>query len=222
MAKIPTLTTNSLPAMEKLKSHFSALVSKYSNDQVLAEKLWHEIASAYAQKDRHYHTLSHLQNLYNQLIEINHLIEDFNVVMFSLYYHDIVYSATAKDNEEKSAEMSIQRMRSIGVPENKIEKCSDQILATKSHLVSKDEDTNLFTDADLSILGMKWEDYETYFRQVRKEYSIYPDLLYKPGRRKVLKHFLEMERIFKTDHFYQKFELQARMNLEKELQILSA
>lgn len=208
--------------MEKLKSQFSALVSKYSADQALAEILWNEIVSAYGQKGRHYHTLLHLQNMYNQLIEIEYLIEDFDTVLFSLYYHDIVYSATAKDNEEKSAEMAIQRMRSIGVPENEIEKCSDQILATKSHMVSKNKDTNLFTDADLSILGMKWEDYEIYFRQVRKEYAIYPDLLYKPGRRKVLKHFLGMERIFKTDHFYQKLESQARINLEKELQILSA
>jgi predicted metal-dependent HD superfamily phosphohydrolase len=42
---------------------------------------------------------------------------------------------------------------------------------------------------------------------------MYPDFLYKPGRRKVLTHFLEMERIFKSDHFYQKYEEQARKNL---------
>lgn len=53
--------------------------------------------------------------------------------------------------------------------------------------------------------------------QVRKEYSIYPDLLYKPGRKKVLQHFLQMERIFKTQVFYDKYETQSRRNLEKEL-----
>jgi predicted metal-dependent HD superfamily phosphohydrolase len=52
---------------------------------------------------------------------------------------------------------------------------------------------------------------------VRKEYLIYPDLIYNPGRKKVLHHFLAMDRIFKTDFFYNKFEQQARQNLRKEI-----
>jgi predicted metal-dependent HD superfamily phosphohydrolase len=46
---------------------------------------------------------------------------------------------------------------------------------------------------------------------------MYPDFLYRPGRRKVLQHFLDMERIFKTEEFASKFEKQARVNLGWEL-----
>jgi predicted metal-dependent HD superfamily phosphohydrolase len=52
---------------------------------------------------------------------------------------------------------------------------------------------------------------------VRREYSIYPDLLYKPGRKKVLQHFLNMEHIFKTIHFYTLYEQNARNNLNREI-----
>lgn len=55
-----------------------------------------------------------------------------------------------------------------------------------------------------------------YTKQIRKEYSIYPDFLYKPGRKKVLEHFLQLENIFKTDYFKTKYEVQARKNIESE------
>jgi len=62
--------------------------------------------------------------------------------------------------------------------------------------------------------------YENYTHQLRKEYAVYPDLLYNEGRKKVLMHFLEMNRIFKTDEFYNQFEKQARENLKRELKEL--
>ena len=80
-----------------------------------------------------------------------------------------------------------------------------------------DTDTNLFTDADLAILGTDWNSYKKYYQQIRKEYSIYPDMIYNPGRKKVLHHFLHMERIYKTVWFYNRYEQQAIINLEKEL-----
>jgi predicted metal-dependent HD superfamily phosphohydrolase len=39
-------------------------------------------------------------------------------------------------------------------------------------------------DADLSILGKDLDTYLAYTKMIRKEYSIYPDFLYKPGRKK--------------------------------------
>jgi predicted metal-dependent HD superfamily phosphohydrolase len=67
-------------------------------------------------------------------------------------------------------------------------------------------------------LGQPWGEYTQYAKNVRKEYAIYPDLLYNPGRRKVLNHFLSMERIFKTSHFFEKFEATARLNMSKEME----
>jgi predicted metal-dependent HD superfamily phosphohydrolase len=86
----------------------------------------------------------------------------------------------------------------------------------KKHAISNNADTNLFTDADLSVLGESRDQYEKYCFQVRREYAIYPDIVYKPGRKKVISHFLQMERIFKTTAFSDRYEKQARENLHWE------
>lgn len=204
-----------------LKKTFYSLLKNYADNEILITELWDEIETHYSSKKRHYHSLTHLENLLVQLLEVKDKINQWETVVFSLYYHDIIYNARKSDNEEKSAELAKERLSHLGVSNEIIDQCVHQIIATKSHTQSENSDTNYFTDADLSILGQDWATYSTYFQNVRKEYSIYPDLVYKPGRKKVLKHFLEMDRIFKTDYFYDMLEIQAKENLRKELELLS-
>ena len=155
-----------------------------------------------------------------ELENVKDEISDFDVLLFSVFYHDIVYKTTSKDNEEKSAEITKKRLEKINIPNERIIKIYNQILATKSHEKSDNSDTNFLLDADLAILGKDWKVYENYIHQIRKEYSIYPDFLYKPGRKKVLTHFLEFEEIFKTDYFKEKYEKMARENIQKEISML--
>lgn len=203
-----------------IKETFIELLTNYTDNERLTNELWTEIEKHYSDKKRHYHTLQHLESLLTQLTEVKDKIQDWDVILFTLYYHDIIYNATKSDNEEKSSKLAEKRLKQISVSNDKIDFCKRQILATKSHLKSTDSDTNYFTDADLSILGQNWETYSLYYKNVRKEYSIYPDLVYNPGRKKVLKHFLSMNRIYKTDFFFCKFETQAKRNLTNELNLL--
>jgi len=203
-----------------LKEIFIELASKYTGNQSLINNLWEEIEKSYSGKNRHYHTLFHLDNLLEQLREVKTEIKEWDTVLFSLYYHDIVYNSLKSDNEERSAALAEKRMVQLSVPNEIIKNCKNQILATKSHLEHSDSDTTYFTDTDLSILGQSWEIYSIYFKNVRKEYSIYPDLIYNPGRKKVLTHFLARNRIFKTDYFFHKFEQQAKQNIQKEVDML--
>ncbi|UTW61000.1 hypothetical protein KFE98_13345 [bacterium SCSIO 12741] len=203
-----------------LQAQFEELISPYTQSQSLKDQLWMEIDAACGSSKRHYHNLSHLEQLMSQLQPIREQIHDWPTLLFTLFYHDLVYRTHRKDNEEQSALMAEKRMHSLGVSFESIEKCKHQIRCTQSHEPS-DSDTNFFTDADLSILGSSLERYELYTQQIRKEYQLYPDLLYKPGRKKVLAHFLEMDRIYKTDYFYQKFEDRCRQNLKWELDSLS-
>ena len=203
-----------------LKNIFIDLVKKFEIDDFKIEILWVEIKKNYSNKKRFYHNLSHLDNLYLELLNVKNEIEDWDTLLFTLFYHDIIYNSTSKENEEKSAELAKLRLNEIGFDEVKVEKCFEQILATKSHENSSNKDTNIFTDADLSILGQDWDLYSQYYKNVRKEYSVYPDFLYIPGRKKVLEHFITMPRIFKTDLFFERFEKKAKINLEKELLVL--
>ena len=203
-----------------LKETFTTLLQEYTSDNHLINTYWSEIEKAHMNKERHYHTLAHLENMLKELIEVQNQIKDWNTLMFSLYYHDIVYNVLKNTNEEQSAELAQKRMQAISVPQSVIENSYNQIIATQKHSISPDVDTNFFLDADLSILGKDWFFYEQYAQRVRKEFSIYPDFVYKPGRKKILQHFLSMDRIFKTDYFFDNYESKARQNIEKELKSL--
>lgn len=203
-----------------LQETFIGLLRNYTNDDNLIREFWTEIEQSYSEKGRYYHTLQHLENLLTELIDIEHEIQNREVVLFALYYHDVVYRATKSDNEEKSAALAQKRMLQLAIPTDTIERCKKLILATQSHFIADDSDTNYFTDADLSVLGQNWERYSAYCENVRKEYAVYPDFVYNPGRKKVLRHFLTMDRIFKTELLYNKFEKVARQNIQKEIELL--
>lgn len=204
-----------------IKQAFLATSHHYSGDNQLSEYLWSEIEKHYSDKKRHYHTLTHLDNLLSQLMLVKNLIQDWDTIVFSVAYHDVVYNALKHDNEAKSALFAQKSLQKLSVSSPQIERCMTQIIATKSHQISDDADINLLTDADLSVLGQAWPIYQQYYQQVRKEYSIFPDFVYRPGRKKVLRHFLEMAHIFKTEAFAQRLETQARHNMEQELSELS-
>ncbi len=204
-----------------LEKTFTALLTNYTDNDSLKKELWSEIEANYSRENRHYHTLEHLENLLIQLTKVKAEIKNWDTILFTLYYHDIIYDSLKSDNEEKSAQLAEKRMNQISVDKNSIELCVNQILATKSHLASSNRDINFFIDADLSILGQPWATYLVYCKNIRQEYSSYPDLVYNPGRKKVLNHFLHMERIFKTDIFHLQYENQAKLNLRLEIELLN-
>lgn len=208
-----------------LQKEFVSLVKKYNSDALLPTQLWAHIETSYSGAERFFHNLSHLQQMLAVLKPVQPLIKEWDTMVFALIYHDVVYDVvryvTENDNEEQSADQAIAALRTIGFPEEKILLCRQHILATKAHRLSDDSDRNFLIDADLSILGQPWEEYETYMKAIRKEYEIYPDSIYNAGRMNVLKNFLRAKRLFKTEPFYEQWESPAKENIERELEILS-
>ena len=202
-----------------LQSTFLESASHFTSDRELAKSLWEEVTEFYSEKGRYYHNLKHLEQMWTELEATP--LQNRDAVIFALAYHDIIYKPHRSDNEEASAELAERRLRLLNVPPDIIAKCRNLILSTKKHEVSDDSDTNTFTDADLSILGSHRENYIRYSQAIRQEYKMVPDLIYKPGRKKVLRHFLAMNRIFKTEYFHSKYEQQARANIEWEISQLT-
>jgi predicted metal-dependent HD superfamily phosphohydrolase len=200
---------------------FKDQLVRLNSDSLLIDKLWSEIQASYVKTSRYYHNLTHLDSLIEQLIPLRNQMEDWQVLTFSVAYHDIIYNTLRQDNEEKSAAIAYDRLTQLNFPSIQKEKCKLQILATKHHQESNAGDTNYFIDADMSILGSDIESYFKYAEQIRKEYKSFPDIIYKPGRKKVLAGFLKMENIFKTKYFQDKYERQAKINISEELKSLS-
>lgn len=203
-----------------LKERFLQHCLKFSENRDLIENLWLKIEKKHSEKGRFYHNLDHLENMFLELEAVKDQILNYTAITFSVFYHDIIYDATSRANEEKSAEFAVSRLEELNIDKAIIKEVFEQILATKTHQISNHHDTNYLLDADLSILGKDPETYMDYTKKIRKEYSFYPNLLYKPGRKKVLQHFLELESIFKTDYFKSKYEKQAKENIQSELKNL--
>lgn len=201
----------------QLQTIWVDLASAYSDDRELIDRLWLELHTAYTGKKRHYHNFDHIALMIGLAQAHRSDLEDFETVMFSIFYHDIVYNATRKDNEWKSAERASERLRELDFPAPRIARCHAQVLATKDHELSDDPDTNYLLDFDLAILAEPEEIYMDYCRRIRKEYAIYPDLMYNPARKKALRHILDMEHIFKTETFRAELESKARENIRAEL-----
>ncbi|SEW34379.1 HD domain-containing protein [Chitinophaga arvensicola] len=187
----------------------------------LVQSTYASLLKAYGSSSRHYHNWSHIQQLIHLYETYVQQIADREAVLFSIFFHDIIYNARKSDNEEKSAAAAVAHLQKIGYPVAQTEKISDFIIATKTHLnTHQDPDIDYFLDFDLQILGSDPVTYRAYTGQIRQEYHIYPDLLYKPGRKKVLQHFLEKPVIYVTPVFRELYETNARQNIQAELNTL--
>lgn len=206
--------------MDDLKAIWKDVTARYTTDVELVDQLWAEIKKEYTAKKRHYHNLEHLTYMVDKATQHRDQLTDPDTILFSIFYHDLIYHTGRQDNEQKSADIAGDRLTKLGVPTAKIVACQHQIVATKEHNNTHDTDTNYLVDFDLAILGDTPENYKTYTQKIRDEYSVYPNFLYRRGRRKVLRHFLNMDRIFKTKEFFDGYEQQARENMEIELKEL--
>ncbi|OQY01308.1 MAG: hypothetical protein B6I20_07830 [Bacteroidetes bacterium 4572_117] len=208
--------------MQTIEKCFINLISKHTDNDAIMQMFWLELKEKYSSKSRHYHNLSHIAELLHFFFEFEHLLVKKDIVLFAIFYHDIVYDVKKKNNEEKSAELAKLRMKELNIQANDANLCYNYIVATKSHeTMFADPDLAYFLDFDLAILGKDWIGYSEYTEKVRKEYSIYPNVLYKKGRKKALNNILENDRIYKTEDFFRKFEKQARKNIKKEIDELS-
>ncbi|HYQ93130.1 MAG TPA: hypothetical protein VES89_13900 [Candidatus Competibacteraceae bacterium] len=72
-------------------------------------------------------------------------------------------------------------------------------------------------DIDLAILGAPSARFDAYERQIRQEYAWVPEALFRSHRRRFLEGLLERARIYTTDAFFERYEPQARFNIDRSL-----
>lgn len=73
----------------------------------------------------------------------------------------------------------------------------------------------------MAVLGSPQERYAQYINNIHNEYSFLDSKSYKCLRTKVLQSFLLIPNIFATKEFREKFEEQARKNIQEELNNLT-
>ena len=184
-----------------------------------AEVELRELVACYGTAGRHYHTIDHIAVLLDLSAEHAASLADRETVDLAILYHDVIYEPTRKDNEERSAFLARERLAALGRPAAQADTVARYIEATKhaSAAPTGDSDLDHVLDFDLSILAAPPAIYATYAAAIRREYAIYPDLLYRPGRAKVLRSILEQQCIYRVPALAAQWEPTARANVTAEL-----
>jgi predicted metal-dependent HD superfamily phosphohydrolase len=201
-----------------LKSQWHDLTD---STNALSGELWNKIIASYTNANRYYHNLNHIGSMVDLAHEYSNEILNQKAFRFAIFYHDLIYDTSRNDNEERSAECASNDLQKLHLDKSTIGHAISLIRATQYHNEQHSEDSNLFIDMDLAILGSAKELYEQYMHNIRKEYSLFNDMQYRKGRIDVLHYFLNMRFIYKTALFRTRFEQNARRNIHFELSCLT-
>ncbi len=180
------------------------------------------LRARYDAEGRHYHSWAHVDALLAAYRDAKHLVNDEASILIAILYHDAVYDPRATDNERKSAELMLQDCDGH-VPPRVLIRAHELVLATETHEIPGSDDPDftsdcgLFLDIDLSVLGGDEEMFTTYETQVRAEFSYVPVETYNQLRAAVLQRFLNRDRIYHSEFFYERLEQTARRNLKASL-----
>lgn len=208
------------PSKPDLREQWRNLATRYSSDESLVDRLYSELVDHYGEPQRYYHNLVHIEALLQLYLKHERAIRNPDVVLFSILYHDVIYTPGRGDNEHKSAVLAGRVLEQLGVPAAINKEVQTYIEATTAHYLSKeaDPDLKLFIDFDLSILATDRESYQAYLHNIRKEYGFLSTGQFALGRKAFLRGMLSKESIYYTESFCAKEEV-ARKNMQWELQM---
>jgi len=186
-----------------------------------AQNIFRIIQGKYNEPHRAYHNLSHIYSMLMLSEEFYDFVGHNHLFDLSIWFHDIIYDASRQDNEVQSAQLAIELLHPF-LPTLFLDQLKEMIVSTKAHQPLIDHhDNKLFLDLDLAILATDSKTYNDYAKAIREEYSIFPDELYNAGRKQVLNSFLEKDNIYFTSFFQERFESEARKNIESEVKKLN-
>lgn len=177
------------------------------------------LLAAYAEPQRHYHTLAHIEACLAELAAVPDLsARDERLLRHALWWHDAIYDPRADDNEARSADWA---RRDLAMLADEVEEVVRLILLTAGHQVTPGDRLGaLMVSIDLSVLGAPPDVYDCYAAGVRAEYAHAPDDAFRAGRSRVLRHFLAAQTLFPDPAFAARLDGQARANLRRELEAL--
>jgi predicted metal-dependent HD superfamily phosphohydrolase len=174
-----------------------------------------QLAAAYAEPGRAYHTADHIRDCLAELDSSRLLAQHPDEVEAALWFHDAVYLPGGSDNEEQSADLARTALADANVPEAVAGRVATLILTTKHTTLPDAPDEKLTCDIDLSILGRDSMIFDDFERRIRREYAWVPEPIYRRERSAVLAGFLRRHSIYQTDQFRRQYEVPARANLKR-------
>ncbi|MGW0030204.1 HD domain-containing protein [Streptomyces sp. NPDC003314] len=184
------------------------------------------LLARWAEPQRRYHTVAHLRAVLDRVDELTDQGGEggeLELVRLAAWFHDAVYRPDRSENEERSALLAEKALTEAGLTPHEVAEVARLVRLTVTH-DPDDGDLNGETlcDADLAILASDPDTYARYAAAVREEYGFVPEDTFREGRAAVLRHLLDLPRLFRTPYGAAVWEEKARENVERELKELRA
>lgn len=180
-----------------------------------------QLVDAYAEPQRLYHTLPHIQHCLTMFEEVHELLNHADSVSLAIWFHDAVYVPGASDNEQCSADWFMALTK--GSFENDLRDCVYALIMATLHGASDitEHDAKFMVDIDLSSFGMPWSIFSHDSENVRGEFPGMTDAEFYPKQCAFSQRLLQNPGFFQSDYFYQHYEVQARKNLQNYFDLIN-
>ena len=195
----------------------------------LPDAQWDALRAAYATPPRAYHDFGHVQDVLRRYAEVATAIgwHRPREVYLAVLYHDAIYEPGRRDNEARSAELARSHIArwlpGAGIDADRVAALVE--LTARHGSFNPDDftgedadDTRLFLDCDMAILGADPPSFDAYDRGIAAEYRGHvPAWLFRANRRRFLKALLARDRIYLSEFFHARCDAQARNNLRRAI-----
>ena len=185
---------------------------------------YYDLKQMYGQHGRRYHTWEHILfglDEFEVFQQATGLARNPDAIILAYCYHDSVYNLGPgikdSDNVDQSAKHATTVLRQARLPETLIKTVANLILVTKHTVPPNGIDEEIMADIDLASLGKPADEFDKDGANIRAEYSWVTDEAYRAGRLGILEGFLKRRPIYHTAYFREKYEAQARENLERAI-----
>lgn len=211
MAK-PTKTD---PTLKKAAAYWAPLAGRLG----LTDAMFADLVKAYGEPHRRYHTMVHIVEMLDCHAESRHIADNPDTIDLAIWFHDCIYDAKLDygENERLSAERLGEVYEGTGSAAAQV-----MIRHSAGHAASDDPDLQLFCDLDLYRLGVPFEAFDQHGKDVRAEYAWIDEVVWTTKRNAFFQGLLDRPVIYQTEYWRSRLENQARENLSRTIETLSA
>ncbi len=168
--------------------------------------------------DRRFHNLDHIRDCLYRFDEVASLLADPDAVEIAIWFHDAIYVPSDPENERLSTELFLAQSNGAA-PAFRRRVCG-LILATRHQRQARSNDRRFIEDIDLAGFGASWEEFMRHGALLREEFSAQSDEQYHAGQVAFLRRLRQRRWFFSTDYYRERYEAQAKENLDRLLATL--
>ena len=185
-----------------------------------SETVHQQLLDAYREPQRHYHTLAHIEHCMSMFDLCESLCAWPDALELAIWMHDVILVPGKRDNEALSAQLYMDL--SVGRHDDEMRALINRLIMATLHDGNslEDADSIYMVDIDLSSFGLSWDEFLRDSLDLRAENPHLSDSEYRLNQTGFQRMLLARPRFFLSDFFFERYEKQARNNLDRYFEYL--